>query len=173
MHVSVKAMRLSDDPDHILIAMTNIDAQVEREKAYQEALEKSVTYASLAQALAADYFSIYYVDTKTDRFSEFTAHDAYKDLGIEKEGEDFFTLSRQNIQRVMYREDQRNFLDVFTKENVLRKIRDNGAFTVTYRLMFNGVPSSVSLKAIRMTDPADPHIVIGVSNANVSGQKYT
>ena len=171
MHVNVKAIRLKEDNDHILIGMSNIEAQVQREKAYQEALEKSVTYASLAQALAADYFSIYYVDTRTDRFSEFTAHNAYEDLGIEKEGEDFFNLSRKNILRVMYPEDQRQFLDVFTKENVLRKIRENGAFTITYRLLFNGVPNYVSLKATAMGDRDSGHIVVGVNNIHAEMQR--
>ncbi len=171
MNVSVKAIRVPDDPDHILIGMSNIDEQVERDRAYQEALEKSVTYASLAQALAADYFSIYYVDTETDRFFEFTAHDAYEDLRIEKEGEDFFNLSRQNVRRVVYQEDQGMFLDVFTKENVLRKIRENGAFTVTYRLLFNGVPKYVSLKATPKTGNDLKHIVIGVNNIDTQMQR--
>ena len=125
----------------------------------------------MAQALAADYFSIYYVDTETDRFFEFTAHDTYEVLRIEKEGEDFFNLSRQNVRRVMYQEDQGMFLDVFTKENVLRKIRENGAFTVTYRLLFNGVPKYVSLKATPKTGNDLKHIVIGVNNIDTQMQR--
>ena len=164
MNVRVKAIKVYDDPDHIVIGMTNIDGQVERERAYQEALEKSVTFASLAQALAADCSSIYYVDTETDRFFEFAARDSYEDLGIEKDGEDFFNLSRQNIQRIMYPEDQKEFLRLFTKENLMRELDRNGAFTISYRLVFDGKPTWVSMKATRMMDPEDPHIVIGVNN---------
>ena len=162
-HVNVKAVRLGDDPDSILIGMTNIDEQVAREKAYREARENTITYGSLAAALAADYICIYYVDTETGRFFEFTGRDAYEDLGIEKEGDDFFELSRRNTRRVICRDDQGEFLEMFTKENVLKKIRENGAFIATYRLMFDGVPNYVSLKAIPMND--DPkHIVVGVNN---------
>ena len=164
MYVNVKAMRLPENPDHVLIGMSNIDAQMAREKAYEDALERSVTFARLAQALAADYFSIYYVDTETDRFSEFTAHDAYEELGVEKDGEDFFNLSRRNILRVMYPEDQKEFLESFTKENLMRELDRSGTFTISYRLVFDGSPTWVSMKATKMMDRNDPHIVIGVNN---------
>ena len=171
LYVSVKAMRLPDDPDHFIIGMSSIDAQVQREKAYEEALERSMTYTRLAQSLAADYFSIYYVDTETEHFSEFTAHDTYEDLGIEKEGEDFFALSRKNILRVIYPEDQGGFLQSFTRENVLREIQENGNYTITYRLMINGVPNYVSLKATAMKNDSR-HIVIGVNNIDTHVQRH-
>ena len=122
-----------------------------------------LTYARLAQALAADYFSIYYVDTRTDRFTEFTSHSDYAGLGIEKEGEDFFNLSRRNILRVVYPDDQRKILDGFTKENVLRTIRESGAFTLTYRLVLDGEPIYVSLKATALGS-SDSSIVVGINN---------
>ena len=122
-----------------------------------------LTYARLAQALAADYFSIYYVDTRTDRFTEFTSHSAYAGLGIEKEGEDFFNLGRRNILRVVYPDDQRKILDGFTKENVLRTIRESGAFTLTYRLVLDGEPIYVSLKATALGS-SDSSIVVGINN---------
>jgi hypothetical protein len=125
-----------------------------------------LTFARLAQALAADYFSIYYVDTRTDRFTEFTSHNAYAGLGIEKEGDDFFSLSRRNILRVVYPDDQHMMLDGFTKENVLRMIRESGAFTLTYRLVLDGNPIYVSLKATALGDPDSGSIVVGINNVD-------
>ena len=122
-----------------------------------------LTYARLAQALAADYFSIYYVDTRTDRFTEFTSHDAYAGLGIEKEGEDFFNLSRRNILRVVHPDDQPTIWEGFTRENVLHTIREHGAFTLTYRLVLDGEPIYVSLKATAMGDDTGS-IVVGINN---------
>jgi len=123
-----------------------------------------LTYARLAQALSADYFSIYYVDTRTDKFTEFTSHNAYAGLGIEKEGDDFFNLSRRNILRVVYPDDQRTILDGFTKENVLRTIRESGAFTLTYRLVLDGEPIYVSLKATALGGADSGSIVVGINN---------
>ena len=164
MNVSVKAIKLHDDPDHIIVGFTNIDEQVERDRAYQEALEKSITYASISEALAADYFSIYYVDMDTGQFIEYSSHQEYETLMIEKSGDSFFEVSRANIRRVMYRDDQKEFLKLFTKENISRELDMNGSFTTSYRLVFDGKPTWVSMKATRMMDPEDPHIVIGVNN---------
>ena len=172
MNVNTKAIRLADDRDHIVIGLSNIDAEVRREREYHEALEKSVTYASLAKALAADYFSIYYVDTETDRFTEFTANAAYEDLGIEKAGENFFQVSRQNVRRVIHPEDQGEFLRLFTKKNLLRELDKNGAFTISYRLVFDGNPAWVSMKAIRMGGSRDNHIVIGVNNIDLQMKRH-
>ena len=46
---------------------------------------KDVSQASIAQALAADYFCIYYVNTETDRFVEYSGSEEYDRLGLEEE----------------------------------------------------------------------------------------
>jgi len=151
------------DEKHIIIGVSNIDAQITEEQRLEAERQSVATYARVAQALARDYFSIYYVDVETDRFIEYSAYDEYSDLGIEKSGEDFFNLSRKNIQRVGYPEDMPRFLAAFTKENVLRALEQNGTFTINYRLLFDGVPNYVSLKATSM---GSKNIVIGVNNIN-------
>lgn len=128
-----------------------------------EKQKSGITFSSIAQALSQDYFSIYYVDTESDWFVEYSSYKEYQNLGIEKSGENFFELSHQNILRVIHPEDQERFLMVFTKENVMKELEENRTFTLTYRLMFNGTPNYVHLKATKM-DQNDSHIVIGVSN---------
>ena len=61
-------------------------------------------------------------------------------------------------------EDLKPFLAAFTKENVLRELEESGTFTINYRLLFNGKANWVSMKATRMGDRSDHHIVIGVNN---------
>ena len=58
-----------------------------------------VSQSRVAQALAADYFSIYVVDPDTGHFMEYSSTGNYDSLGIEKEGEDFFGISRRNTHR--------------------------------------------------------------------------
>jgi len=152
---------MAEDARHLVIGISNVESQVVQEKGYGASQKASLTYARIAQALAADYFSIYYVDTETDRFVEFSAHDDYEALGIEKEGEDFFNLSRTNILRVVHPDDHGKILAAFTKENLLAEMDRTGTFTLNYRLLFGGEPIYVSMKATRM---ADRHIVIGVNN---------
>ena len=126
--------------------------------------EQSMTFARVAQALAGDYLSIYYVNLQTDSFVEFSASDAYAELGIEKKGDDFFALSRENILRVMAEEDQPDFLRVFTKENLVSELEKNGAFTTSYRLLLADGPTYVRMKAIRMGGGNEKFIVVGVSS---------
>ncbi len=126
--------------------------------------EESITFAGVAQSLAADYYSIYYVDLVTEHFVEFSTNEIYKKLGIEKSGEDFFALSRKNILRVMLEEDQPDFLRLFTKENVIREIEKDGAFTISYRLLFDGEPTYMRMKVMRMGGGDERHIVIGVNS---------
>ncbi len=123
-----------------------------------------ISFSSIAQALSKDYFSIYYVDTKTDWFIEYSSTAEYQSLCIEKGGEDFFNLSRENIKRVIYPDDQERLVSVFTKENILRELEANGTFTISYRLMFGDTPAYVSMKAARIDDKNNDHIVIGVNN---------
>ena len=171
IYAGLKAMRLKHDPEHIVVGVSNINAQIQLEQEYEKTKRDSVTFASIAQALAADYFSIYYVDTETDRFIEYSAHDDYAALGIEKGGEDFFNLSRKNIVRVVHPEDHDKILAAFTKEKLLREMEKAGTFTLTYRLMFGDQVNYVAMKATRMADRNDKHIVIGLNNINAQMQR--
>ena len=165
LYYNLKAV-LADDAagNHIIIGVSNVDSQVTEKEKSDARRSSSVTYTSIAQALAADYFSIYYVNTDTDEFIEYSAHEQYIDLGIETFGKDFFNLSRRNIQKVLHPDDSEMFLSTFTKEKVMDELGSDKAFTLTYRLVFDGVPTYVHLKATRMEDRSDPHIVIGVSD---------
>ncbi|MBR1780074.1 MAG: EAL domain-containing protein [Oscillospiraceae bacterium] len=151
------------DSRHIIIGVSNIDAQITEEQRLEAQRQSAATYSRVAQALAQDYFSIYYVDTETDRFIEYSSYDEYSELGIEKSGEDFFNLSRKNMERVGHPDDLAHFFAAFTKENVMRELERNGTFTIGYRLMFEGVPNYVRMK---ITSMGDNHIVVGVNNVN-------
>lgn len=163
VHLKVTRM-IEKEGRHVVIGISSVDEQMKTKKAFEKAHHESITYSRIAQALAEDYFSIYYVDMTTDRFIEYSSDDDYKKLGIEKEGEDFFELSRKNIQRIMYEEDQGAFLAAFTKENIQKVLDQHKTFTLSYRLLMNGIPTYVSMKATRMKDEDGNHIIIGVNN---------
>ena len=162
---------MAEDKRHLVIGLSNVDSEISREKELEASQAARVTFASISQALAADYFSIYYVDTETDRFIEYSAHDDYEVLGIEKSGDDFFNLSRTNIVRVVHPDDREKILQDFTKERLLSELNKNGTFTLNYRLMFGDKINYVSLKATKMADSSDKHIVIGVNNINAQMQR--
>ncbi len=164
VYYRLKATMATDNPHHLIIGVTNIDEQITDEQRLNAERQSIATYARVAQALAQDYFSIYYVDARTDHFIEYSAYDDYTALGIEKSGDDFFTVSRKNIHRVVHPDDVDAMLTSFQKEVILRELENNHTFTLSYRLMFHGEPTYVRLKATRMDD--DGHIVIGVYNVD-------
>ena len=53
---------------------------------------------------------------------------------------------------------------VMKKEFIMSVLEKGDAFTLTYRLLFKGVPTYVHLKATLLEDEQGRHIVLGVSN---------
>ena len=125
-----------------------------------------ITYSRIARALAADYFSVYYVNTVTDKFIEYNSTGTYKKLNIETSGEDFWEACAKNISRVVYSEDRDMLLKAISKQNLLSELSKSGTFTLTYRLIVNDNPTFVSMKASRIDDKNSSHIVIAVNNVD-------
>ncbi len=124
------------------------------------------SFANATRALSSDYINLYYVDIETEQFIEYTPDAGREDLAMERRGADFFSASAEDAQLFIYKEDRDYFLDTFTKENVMRMIDLHGSFNLTYRLIMEGKPTYVHMKAVRMrTDRR--HIIFGVSNVDV------
>ena len=130
----------------------------------QETLK--VSPSSVAQALAADYFCIYYVNTDNNKFIEYSASEEYKELGLPRTGDDFIRFSRQCFEKHIYPEDRERFLDGFVKEKVMAELDAHGIYTLTFRLLFKDAPTYVHLKVTRMIEKEGHHIVIGISSVD-------
>lgn len=123
---------------------------------------EGTTYATIARALAADYYSIYYVDLKTDRFIEYSSSVGGEELAIEHHGVNFFEAARRDSLTRIYEEDRANFFEYFSKQNILHELEEHGSFNVTYRLIDTGTPMYVNMKITR-TQPDRNHLIIGIS----------
>ena len=170
VHLKVTRM-IEKEGHHVVIGISSVDEQMKALEAFETAHHASITYSRIAQALAEDYFAIYYVDMSTGHFVEYSSDVTYQELGIEKSGDDFFRMSRENIRRVMFKEDQGAFLAVFTKENIQNVLDEHQTFTLSYRLFMGGIPTWVSMKATRMRDEDGNHIIIGVNNIDAQMQQ--
>ena len=166
-YVHMKATRMKERDDyHIVVGVSDIDDQMKAKEAYEKAHTSSLTYSRITQALADDYFSIYCINVEDDSFIEYSTSEEYEKLGIEKDGKDFFNVSRKNILRIIHQEDQERFLQLFTKENLIDVLSKYGTFTMTYRLLLSGLPTWVSMKATKLKND-DKYIVIGVNNIDL------
>ena len=110
--------------------------------------------AVLAQmmAISGDYLSLYSVDPKTDHYIEFTASPEFEQLGIAKEGADFFRNSVDNTRKLIHSDDLAKFMSEFTKEKVLETIQKEGKYTLAYRLLLNGEIQPIFLKVVPFHD---------------------
>ncbi|MBR1742749.1 MAG: hypothetical protein IJ733_12955, partial [Lachnospiraceae bacterium] len=125
-YVSTNVVRIDGDPGHILVGVNNVDIQVRRQKKLEKTLKElkksqtdKLTFLQIALTLSKDYFSVYYVDLKDDHYIEYNSRDEYKELDIEKKGENFFREMRKKMRETIHKEDKVRILSVFTKKFVL------------------------------------------------------
>ncbi len=164
-HVHLKITRMIEkEQRHAVIGISSVDEQMKAREAYEAAHQASLTYSGIAQALAADMFSIYVVNPEDDSFYEYSSAENYDELGVEKQGSDFFELSRKNMSRLIDPRDRERFLRIFTKENILTIVKRDGHFTTKYRLMIGGSPVWVSLKATLMEHKEGKRLIFGSTN---------
>ncbi len=126
---------------------------------------EGITYASIVNSLAGDYFSLYYVDVRTDEYIIYSS-DKTSGLADEKlRGKDFFREGRKESFKILHKSDRAYFTENFTKENILNNLAEQGRFEMTYRVIMNGKPQYVSMKAMPMSEDKD-HIIVGLSNVD-------
>lgn len=150
--------KIADSPVHgvsaYVVAVLDITAEKDQ-----------VTYANVAQSLASDYESLYYVDTETAQFVQYSQDGSGKGLSAERHGDDFFAEAHRDIELYIYEPDRETFRNLLTKENVMKTLDEQGVFVHTYRLIKGDEPTYVSMKIMRMSGD-NRHIIIGVNNVD-------
>ena len=166
-YVSMKVTRMQDDDRYIVLGITDIDEQVKQRNATLRAQEEEIAYNRL-KALAGEFFCIYVVDPETGRYREFTSTAGYQTSFAQAEsGQDFFAATREAAKEFIYPEDLNRFLSVFTKENMLADIESSGIFAVSYRLVMDGVPRYVRLKAGMVEEKNGRRLIVGINDIDL------
>ncbi len=163
IYVSMRVSRMEDDDRTIILGVTDVDELMKQRHAAERMKEEQIAYARLS-ALTGDFLCVYVVDPETDRYREFSASNGYELLGEAKEGGDFFSAVREAALRVSHPEDVNRFLSTFTKENVMAEIERHGIFTLSYRVMMEGKPLYVQLKAAMVEETNGPRLVVGIND---------
>ncbi len=160
-YVNLKAVRATGDDRYLIVGINNIDAQVKDRVAAQRAAEERKSYLRLS-ALNGNLIVLYYVNLESDHYTEFSATKDYDELGIAKQGEDFFGETYINSLRTIHPDDQELFHSLLTKENVMSTIEQDGVFSFDYRLMTGDRASYVRLKAARFEEGGKPMLIVGL-----------
>lgn len=132
-YVSMKATSAAGDHRHVIIGVSNVDTQVKDRMVAQRATEERKSYLRLS-ALIGNLIVLYFVDPENEHCTEFRSSKGYGELGIAKQGTDFFQTTYKNSLRLVHPKDQEMFHAQFTKENVLSAVRTGGTFVIDYRL---------------------------------------
>ena len=161
MYASMKAMRMKQDGRHLIIGISIVDARMKQQEAAERLQAERTAYARLA-ALADDYLSLYTIDPETGGYTEYSATDAYANLGFARTGDDFFRQGIVDGMRTVYGDDLPLYLSRFNRETVLRDIEENGCFLLEYRLVLDGKPTPVRLKIVRVREGDGDKLIAGV-----------
>ncbi len=147
---------VSDDNDeYFILGVLNID---KRKKSLQEKL----IYNQIADSLAEHYDTLYYVDVETSRYVEFCSLDNYKKLGIPTSGDDFWTESQRNIQRIVFPDDREAIVRLHTKEYNLANMQGKRSYSTNYRLLMDGKVVYYRYNEFQTAD--GKHLIIGLEN---------
>ena len=160
-YVSMKVSRMEDDDRFIIIGVTNIDDEMQQRRAAERVQEEQIAYARL-RALAGDFLSVCSVVPGTGHYREYSTAEGSDSFDRPREGEDFFSDIREQAQTVLYPEDRDRFLDVLTRENVMEEIRRHGIFSLSYRLMVEGVPRYVQLRSAMIEEKEGLRLIVGI-----------
>ena len=161
MYVNMKITRMQPGSSRIIMGISVIDSQMKEKKRLEDIQRERDTLARV-MALSDGYICLYTVNLKTDSYVEYNATAEYETLGFAKEGKDFFMQGMIDGVKSIYEEDLPLYLQKFTRENVLREIRENGDFRLSYRLMLGGEPKKVSLKIAPFGDEGEEKLVVGL-----------
>ena len=160
MYVHMKITRMQGT-NRIILGISIIDSQMKQQRQITS-IKRERDALARVMAITEDYLSLYSVDLETGNYVEYTATGEYETLGLEKEGEDFFRDGIENGKKSIYAEDLPRYLEVFTRENVLRAIREEGRFTTHYRLVIEGEPKMVNLEIVPFQEGERKTLLAGV-----------
>lgn len=155
---------LGEDDDYFILGVENVDKEVrERQQAEKNQHERDI-YNQIAGSLAAHFDTLYFVNTETNEYFEYSSTDTYKSMNIPVKGGDFFAESFKNMRIYIHPEDQARVIPLFEKNTILRNLRNTRSFSISYRLVINGTVMHCRCLQIWASDRK--HILVGIENIN-------
>ena len=163
-YVRMRVTRMEDDPRFIVLAVRDIDEVMQHRREEERIQEERIIYARL-HAITGNFIVVYVVDPETNRYREFSATTDYeKGFAQAKEGTDFFETVREVAGRYNHPQDLDRFLAAFTKDNILSEIKRSGIFTWGYRLLMDGRPIHVQMKAAMVEEKEGLRLIVGLND---------
>ena len=162
--VCLKAVHAICDRNHIVIGISDIDYQMNLMNNF-ERLDRERDIITRMAALSGKYICINTVDPDTNFYTEYRALKVdYEGMGLPRRGDDFFHDLQENCHKMVYSEDLPLFRSAFHKKKMMAEIQKSGMFVLDYRLVFDGEPRYVSMRAIMSEENGTQLLIIGLSD---------
>ena len=147
-----------------ILGVQNVDNEVRDSFQSEIYRREREIYDQIAGSLTGHYDTLYYVDTETNHYFEYSSTDTYKKLYIPPEGDDFFADTVRNAKKFAHPDDQARVLPLFDKQNMLNNLKNSKCFSAAYRLVVSGEIMYIRCSQIWASDRK--HILVCIENIN-------
>ena len=160
MYVNMKITRMGGG-NRLILGVSNIDARMRLQEEEKRLRQEKALLGRIA-ALSPDYTVLYTVDPETGHYTQYSPSKEFRSFGLATQGEDFFGDVVLDAPKAIAPEDIERHLRVFTKENMMREIREKGFFVHEYRMVMEGKTVPTRLKATMVEEDGREKIILGV-----------
>lgn len=168
--IELKAFRIEDDPNTLLVGLSDVDDQKRLELEYKRQLKENNTYFNIALSLVTNFFTVYYINTDDNSYIQYNIDSIKQQLEYAEKGDDFFEECKKQALKYLIKDDQEKFLESLDKDFLLNEIKNGKSYSLTYQQLIDNVPTYVQLTAINLINDKS-HIIIAVSNIDKQKKK--
>ena len=150
------------EENYFILTVRNIDAEHRALLEKQRLEQERELFNQVAVSLARVYDVIYYVNTVTNEYSEFSSTNLLDVLRKPAQGVDFFEKLKGDAQMVVYPQDMEKVLAFLEKDTLMSRLHSSALTSVEYRLQMGRQPVYVRLSGMLAND--DVHVILCVEN---------
>lgn len=132
----------------------------------EELLKEEHTAYRRISALAGDFLCVYIVDPESGDYREFNSADEFKSYDLATKGTDFFNTTMKYAKNIVCAEDWDKFSSMFSREAVLDEIEKVGIYLLEYRIILQGRPNYVQLKAAILDEEDEHRLIVGINDVD-------
>ena len=160
-YISIKGVKTKGKGNRAIVGINNVDSQIKNREIVERAKEERQIYQRIG-ALTGNFIFIFTVDPETGHFFKYNPTHISSDMGIPEEGDNFFTCIIKQARQGIHKGDLDHFLAAFDKINVLEQIHLTGMFENEHRLLINGKPRYVSMRATITREDDGEKLIVGI-----------
>ena len=150
------------EENYFILTVRNVDTEYRALLERKKLEEEQKLFNQVAVSLARVYDVIYYVNTVTNDYSEFSSTDLLDVLRKPAQGADFFEKLKNDARMVVYPQDMEKVLAFLEKNTLMNRLRSSALTSVEYRLQMGQQPVYVRLSGMLADD--DIHVILCVEN---------